>query len=132
MASFNEYRDKWEYKCPACGSETYSYRDCGDTTPCRCGQDMRLVNFTEGKHIEYEPANTAPAVHTFKPYFDVTMGKEVTSKKEIEEYCKKHDMVYAGDAELTQQCKQNKREREQKFNKQFSEGLKQELLRKLN
>ena len=63
----------------------------------------------------------------FKPYFDVTLGREVQSKKEITEYCKRNDMVYAGDKELTQQCEQNKRENEQKQEKAFSEGLEKEL-----
>lgn len=65
----------------------------------------------------------------FKPYFDVTLGKEVSSKREIDEYCKRNDMVYAGDKELSQQCKQNKAENEQKQNDAFNEGLKKELSR---
>ena len=63
----------------------------------------------------------------FKPYFDVTLGKEVRSKHEINEYCKRNNMVYAGDKELTQQCKQNKRENEIKQEKQFEKGLTEKL-----
>ena len=63
----------------------------------------------------------------FKPYFDVTLGHEVSSKTEIKEYCKRNNMVYAGDKELTQQCAQNKRENEIKQNNAFCEGLKKEL-----
>ena len=63
----------------------------------------------------------------FKPYFDVTLGKEVTSKHEITEHCKRNDMVYAGDKELTQQCAQNKLENEAKQEKIFNEGLEKEL-----
>jgi hypothetical protein len=72
-----------------------------------------------------------PSVQTFKPYFDVTLGKEVTSKREINEYCKRNNMVYAGDKELTQQCAQNKAENERRFNERFEAGLRQELLRRL-
>lgn len=63
----------------------------------------------------------------FQPYFDVTLGREVQSKHEITEYCKRNNMVYAGDKELTQQCEQNKRENEVKQDKAFSEGLEKEL-----
>jgi hypothetical protein len=63
----------------------------------------------------------------FKPYFDVGMGKEVTSKKEIDDYCKQNNLVYAGDAEITQQCKQNKRENEIKQKEAFRSGLEKEL-----
>ena len=66
-------------------------------------------------------------VQTFKPYFDVTMGKEVTSKHEINEYCKRNDMVYAGDKELTQQCAQNKRENAIKQDRAFVDGLAEKL-----
>mgnify|MGYP006923264181 CR=1 FL=1 len=57
----------------------------------------------------------------------MTLGHEVSSKREINEYCKRNDMVYAGDKELTQQCAQNKRENEIKQDKAFSEGLAKEL-----
>ena len=63
----------------------------------------------------------------FKPYFDVGMGREVTSKKEIDEYCKQNNLIYAGDKELTQQCKQNKRENEIKQKEAFRQGLEKEL-----
>lgn len=63
----------------------------------------------------------------FKPYFDVTLGREVYSKKEITEHCKRNDMVYAGDKELTQQCEQNKRENAEKQDKAFVKGLEEKL-----
>jgi uncharacterized metal-binding protein len=66
-------------------------------------------------------------IQTFKPYFDVTMGKEVTSKHEINEYCKRNDMVYAGDKELTQQCAQNKKDTQIKQDRAFVEGLAERL-----
>lgn len=66
-------------------------------------------------------------IQTFKPYFDVTMGKEVTSKHEINEYCKRNDMVYAGDKELTQQCAQNKRDNAAKSDAAFINGLTEKL-----
>ena len=64
---------------------------------------------------------------SFKPYFDVTLGKEVNSKKEITEYCKRNNMIYAGNKEISQQCKQNKAENEAKFNREFKQGLMKEL-----
>lgn len=67
-------------------------------------------------------------VHTFKPYFDVTLGKEVSSKHEINEYCKRNDMVYAGDKELTQQCEQNKRENVMRHERAFERGLTERLM----
>lgn len=67
------------------------------------------------------------SVNTFKPYYDVTMGREVTSKHEIDEYCKRNDMVYAGDKELTQQCEQNKRENALKQDAAFISGLQEKL-----
>ena len=67
------------------------------------------------------------SVHTFKPYYDVTMGKEVTSKHEINEFCKRNDMVYAGDKELSQQCAQNKRDNAIKQDVAFISGLQEKL-----
>ena len=67
----------------------------------------------------------------FKPYFDVTLGREVDSKHEITEFCKRNDMIYAGDKELTQQCEQNKKENEQKQTEAFTKGLEKELSRVL-
>ena len=100
--------------------------ECGNYCS-ECGQssldcDGTFKPFTKKKGINFS---------YFKPYFDVTLGREVQSKHEITEYCKRNDMVYAGDAELTQQCKQNKQEQEQKQEKAFSEGLKKELSRVL-
>ena len=66
-------------------------------------------------------------IQTFKPYFDVTLGKTVESKREITEYCKRNDMVYAGDKELTQQCEQNKRENAIKQDKAFEKNLAEKL-----
>lgn len=71
-------------------------------------------------------------VHTFKPYFDVTMGKVVNSKHEINEYCKQHNMVYAGDKELTQQCNQNRYENAVRSDVRFIDGLTQKLNGVLN
>ena len=67
----------------------------------------------------------------FKPYFDVTLGKEVSSKHEIDEYCKRNNKVYAGDKELAQQCEQNKRENEIKSDNKFVKGLEEKLLKSL-
>ena len=64
----------------------------------------------------------------FKPYFDVTLAKEVSSKHEINEYCKRNDMVYAGDKELTQQCEQNKRENAVKQDNAFEKSLTEKLM----
>lgn len=68
----------------------------------------------------------------FKPYFDVGMGKEVTSRKEIDEYCRQNNLIYAGDKEISEQCKQNKRENEIKQKEAFKEGLVKELGKVLN
>ncbi len=128
MVDFDEYRKRWVYLCPACGTQITAFRDCGQASPCKCGAVKNLVEIIEPKHIEYEGENNIN-IHTFKPYFDVTLGKEVSSKKEITEYCKRNDMVYAGDKELTQQCAQNKRENEVRQERAFSEGLAKELSR---
>jgi len=130
MDSFDEYRKRWVYKCPICGEETTAFRDCGQVIPCKCGSSQQLVNTIEPKHIEYTGESNIN-VHTFKPYFDVTLGHEVQSKKEITEYCKRNNMVYAGDKELTQQCAQNKRENEARREKAFSEGLAERLAKVL-
>ena len=82
-------------------------------------------NYQEWKREKKLCAN----VHVFKPYFDVTLGKVVESKKEIREYCAKNDCVYAGDKELTQQCEQNKRENEIKREQAFEKNLTESLLR---
>ena len=88
---------------------------------------MTLINVIEPKHIEYD-GKSYTAVHTFKPYFDVTLGKEVTSEREIKEYCAKNNCIYAGDKEISQQCAQNKRENEAKFNREFKENLTKKLM----
>lgn len=62
-------------------------------------------------------------IQTFKPYYDVTMGKTVTSKHEINEYCKRHNMVYAGDKELSQQCAQNRQENAIRQDRAFADNL---------
>ena len=126
MDSFDEYRKRWIYFCPACETKITAFRDCGENSPCRCGASMFLDKVIEPKHIG-DTHSSFPAVHVFKPYFDVTMGKEVTSKHEIDEYCKRNDMVYAGDKELTQQCAQNKRENAIKQDRAFVEGLAEKL-----
>lgn len=130
MDSFDEYRTRWVYKCPMCGEETTAFRDCGQLIACKCGGNQQLSAKLEPKHIEYD-GECNINVHTFQPYFDVTMGKVVNSKHEISEYCKRNNMVYAGDKELSQQCKQNKSELEHKQSVQFIDGLTQELSRVL-
>ena len=126
MDSFDEYRKRWVYVCPACGEKVTAFRDCGESSPCRCGSMKALTEVIEPKHIERSTNNTV-YVHTFKPYFDVTLGREVTSKSEITEYCKRNNLIYAGDKELTQQCEQNKRENREKQDRAFREGLAKEL-----
>lgn len=128
--SFDEYRKRWVYKCPACGNETQAFRDCGSQIFCKCGSNQMLSGTLEPKHIEFT-GDCNINVHTFQPYFDVTLGKVVESKHEISEYCKRNGMIYAGDKELTQQCKQNKRENEEKQSAQFVDGLTQELCKVL-
>lgn len=98
--------------------------DCGNCTQSCLNCDG---TFKEWKR----KANNSYSVHTFKPYFDVTLGKIVESKHEISEYCKRNDMVYAGDKELSQQCTQNKHENEQKQSVSFINGLTQELYKVL-
>ena len=127
MADFDEYRKRWVYKCPSCETEITAFRDCGTVTPCRCGADMTLINVIEPKHIEYE-GKSYTAVHTFKPYFDVTLGKEITSEREIKEYCAKNNCIYTGDKEISQQCKQNKQYNEAKLKKEFRENLTEKLM----
>lgn len=130
MDSFDEYRKRWVYKCLQCGEEITAFRDCGELITCKCGGSQKLIGTLEPKHIEYE-GESKINVHTFKPYFDVTLGKVVESKKEINEYCKRNNMVYAGDKELTQQCAQNKRENEARQERAFSEGLAEKLAKVL-
>ena len=127
MADFDEYRKKWKYKCPSCGIEITAFRNCGKISPCKCGGNLNLIDIIEPKHIEYN-GNTYTAIHTFKPYFDVTLAKEVTSKKEIKEYCARNDCVYAGDKELSQQCEQNRRENAIKADREFTKNLTERLM----
>ena len=96
--------------------------DCGDCIQSclNCDGNFKLWVRKKSSNIN---------VHTFKPYFDVTLGKTVESKHEINEYCKRNDMVYAGDKELTQQCNQNRAEREARFEQNFNAGLAKELSR---
>ena len=100
-----------------------------------CGEDCRICAQSclncDGHFKHQEKQAKSIYISTFKPYFDVTMGKEVSSKKEIKEYCKRNNMVYAGDKELTQQCAQNKAENERRFYDRFENGLKEKLLKRL-
>ena len=66
--------------------------------------------------------------HIFKPYFDVGLGKVVNSKREIREYCKSYDMIYAGDKELTQQAKENREYNAKKQDREFEKKLVNKLL----
>ena len=128
MADFDEYRTKYIYDCPNCNAHIVAFRDCGKSSPCRCGSNLHLTEVIEPeKHIEYDGDNYT-AVHTFKPYFDYTLGKEVTSRKEITDYCKKNNCVYAGDKEISQQCAQNKSRNEAKFKADFRNNLVEKLM----
>ena len=80
--------------------------------------DASVTNIKNGK--KGGAGNTAATNDFVKP-----------TLKEITEYCKRNNMVYAGDKELTQQCAQNKAENERRFNERFEAGLRQELLRRL-
>ena len=126
-------RDKCKQNCNIC---IYAPNTCKDSFECAlsygvCGSDCKLCSQSElacdkiFKPIKKNKYNLNFSY--FKPYFDVTLGHVVESKKEINEYCKRNDMVYAGDKELTQQCAQNKKENEVKFDKKFNEGLLKEL-----
>ena len=66
--------------------------------------------------------------HVFQPYFDVTLGREVQSEREIKEYCAANNCIYAGDKELTQQAAQNKKENIERQNREFREGLTEKLM----
>lgn len=130
MGSFDEYRRRWVYRCPQCNAEVTAFRDCGEISPCVCGGNMKLVNIIEPKHIEYD-GESQVAIHTFKPYFDVTLGKEITSEREIKEYCVKNNCIYAGDKEISQQCAQNKRKNVERQNREFRQNLTEQLMRTL-
>lgn len=133
MADFDEYRDKYFYECPFCGSKSYSYRNCGEISPCICGKDMKLVDFKKGKKVDYEEKqNDCANIITFKPYFDVGMGREISSKREIEKICKRDNLIYAGDKELTQQAHQNKRENDERQRREITQELQKEIMRKLS
>lgn len=103
----------------------------------KCGNDCGICEQSclncDGTFREWKrKTNYNLNVHTFKPYFDVTLGKIVESKREISEYCKRNDMIYAGDKELTQQCEQNKKEQQIKSERRFNDGLIKELNRMMN
>ena len=95
-----------------------------------CGSCRQSCLNCDGKFVYWDKTkkNYNINFNFFKPYFDVTLGKEVNSKQEINEYCKRNNMVYAGDKELTQQCEQNKRENAIKQDKEFEKNLKEKLL----
>ena len=128
MGSFDEFRKRWIYECPSCGAKITAFRDCGQITPCsiKCGGNLQLVDVIEPKHIDYD-GESYVNVQIFKPYFDVTLNKEVSSMREIKDYCKANNMVYAGDKELSQQCAQNKRENAIKQDRAFAENLAKKL-----
>ena len=93
-----------------------------------CGGDCAICNQSALNCDEvFKPIERKQSfninVISFKPYYDVTMGKEVTSQREINEYCKRNDMVYAGDKELSQQCAQNRKENAVKQDKAFADNL---------
>lgn len=98
-----------------------------------CGECRQSCLNCDGNFVLWERRPSYRInVKTFKPYFDVTMGKVVESQHEINEFCKRNDMVYAGDKELSQQCKQNKQENDYNRSVQFIDGLTQELSGVLN
>lgn len=128
MADFDEFRTKYIYDCPSCKAHIIAFRACGKTSPCRCGANLNLIEVIEPtKHVEYD-GNYITAVHTFKPYFDYTLGREVQSEREIKEYCAKNNCVYAGDKELTQQAAENKKYNAEKQRREFKEGLTKKLM----
>lgn len=128
MADFDEFRTKYIYDCPNCNAHIEAFRDCGQLSPCKCGANLHLTEVKEPtKHVEFN-GKSYTAIHTFKPYFDVTLAKEVTSEREIKEYCAKNDCVYAGDKELSQQCEQNRRENAIKADREFTKNLTERLM----
>lgn len=127
MVNFDEYRDKWFYSCPNCGVLITAYRDCSDSNTCKCGSTLILKEKIEGKHVDYDDSNDFISIHTFKPYYDIGIGKEITSRKEIADICKKNNWVYAGDKELTQETKKNKEYKAQEFSRRFDKFAKELL-----
>lgn len=101
----------------------------------KCGEDCKICAQSclncDGVFKLWKKKAHSVNINTFKPYFDVTMGKEVSSKHEINEYCKRNNMIYAGDKELTQQCERNKAENERRYAEKFESGLREQLLRRL-
>lgn len=110
MASFKDFR----IECSECQGM------CEDCTQSVLNCDGKFEKWIKAKKNVY--------IQTFKPYFDVTLGREVQSKREIIEHCKRNDMVYAGDKELAQQCEQNKRENDIKQDKLFEKNLTNRLM----
>jgi hypothetical protein len=93
-----------------------------------CEDCTQSVLNCDGKFEKWIKTKKNLYIQTFKPYFDVTLGREVQSKREIREYCKRNDMVYAGDSELTQQCEQNKRDNAIKQDRLFEKNLTERLM----
>lgn len=95
-------------------------KDCGN-----CAQSSLNCN---GEFKPWIREKCTVYSHVFQPYFDVSLGREVQSEREIKEYCAAHNCVYAGDKELSQQCAQNKKENIEKQNKEFRDGLTKKLM----
>lgn len=105
-------------------------KKCKNKNCSNCVYSCVNCDKENGVYTEWHKSKS-PNIQTFKPYFDLTMNKEVTSKAEIKEYCKHNNMVYAGDKELTQQCEQNKRENEIRLDREITEGLTKTIMERL-
>lgn len=96
---------------------------------CDCAECAQSSLDCNGIFKEWVKNTKNIYTHTFKPYFDVTLGKEITSEREIKDYCAKNNCIYAGDKEISQQCVQNKRENIERQNREFTQNLQDKLMR---
>lgn len=122
------YVEKYFYTCNKCGFETYSYRNCNNDSCPKCDGRLIETNRIEKPIVEDDiEITTSVSTDSITPYFDVALGREISSKSEIRKICKEKGWVYGDSKDLDADAERNKRYNEEKFRN----GMMNEILRNI-
>lgn len=124
----------YKYRCDKCHSEyeiikTPPYTD--DAKPvCDCGNELNWYQISVvdwSNNISENKNTTSVSTDSITPYFDVALGREISSKSEIRKICKEKGWVYGDSKDLDADAERNKRYNEEKFRN----GMMNEILRNI-
>lgn len=100
-------------------------KDCVNCRYSSLNCDIENGTFTFWKREDN--AQMYVQTDSIKPYFDVAVGQEVSSRSQIRKICKQKGYVYGDDCDLTSDAKRNK----EHIRKAFVQGLHNEIMRNI-